>query len=238
MRNFREIECAKLKKGLLFRGESLYKLPAKYQKLLIDEYHIKVIVDLRTRQERESEPDYDLPSIKNIHIPLINMEEMGASSTEEGKETAAKNQQLPDMFKYYRLFVKEIRKEAWTKIFNVLLEEDGAIMFHCTQGKDRTGIVSAMILTLLGADKEAIYRDYLLTNSYLHIALKYKVYSLKFKGEVRKKFLALFKAEKELLDTAFMEIDKLYGSIDNFYKEICSLDDIKIAKLKDKYEAQ
>ena len=237
MRNFREIEYVGLKKGLLFRGESLYKLPAKYQKLLIDEFHIKVIVDLRTRQERESEPDYGLPGVKNIHIPLINMEEMGASSTEEGKENAAANQQLPDMFKYYRLFVKEIRIEAWTKIFNVLLEEDGAIMFHCTQGKDRTGITAALILTLLGAGKEEIYQDYLLTNSYLHIALKYKVYSLKFKGEVRKKFLALFKAEKELLDTAFMEIDKLYGSINNFYKEICLLDDNKIATLKEKYEA-
>ena len=235
MRNFREIECAKLKKGLLFRGESLYKLPAKYQKLLIDEYHIKVIVDLRTRQERESEPDYGLPGVKNIHIPLINMEEMGASSTEEGKENAAATQQLPDMFKYYRLFVKEIRKEAWTKIFNVLLEEDGAIMFHCTQGKDRTGITAALILTLLGAGKEEIYQDYLLTNSYLHIAFKYKVYSLKFKSEMRKKFMALFTADKTLLDTSFMEINNLYGSIDNFYKEVCSLDESKIQRLKEKY---
>ena len=196
MRNFREIEYIGLKKGLLYRGESLYKLSPKYQKLLIDKFHIKVIVDLRTKQERESEPDYDLSGVKNIHIPLINMEEMGASSTEESKENAAATQQLPDMFKYYRLFIKEIRKEAWTKIFNVLLEEDGAIMFHCTQGKDRTGIVTAMILTLLGADKETIYHDYLLTNSYLHIAFKYKVYSLKFKGGVRKKFLALFNEMK------------------------------------------
>ena len=59
--------------------------------------------------------------------------------------------------------------------------------------------------------------------------------TLKFKGEVRKKFLALFTADKTLLDTSFMEIDKLYGSIDNFYKEICSLDDNKITTLKEKY---
>ena len=238
MRNFREIEYKGLKKGLLFRGESLFKLPSKYQKLLIDKFHIKVVIDLRTKQEHDSEPDYDLPGVKNIHIPLITMEEMGASSTEEGKETAAANQRLPDMYKYYRLFVKQIRKEAWTNIFNVLLQEDGAIMFHCTQGKDRTGITSALILTLLGASKEEIYHDYLLTNSYLHIPFKYRLYSLKFKGELRKKFMALFKADKALLDTSFEEINNIYGSIDNFYKDICSLDESKIEKLKEKYKAK
>ena len=238
MRNFREIESKVLKKGLLFRGESLYKLPSKYQKLLLNDFHIKVVIDLRTNQEHDSQKDIELPGVKYFHIPLITMEEMGASSTEEAQASASANQKLPDMFKYYRLFVNENRKEAWTKIFNILLEEDGPIMFHCTQGKDRTGIVAAVLLTLLWASKEEIYDDYLLTNSHIHIPLQYKVYSLKFKGELRKKFMGLFQADKDLLDTSFKEIDTLYGSIDNFYKEICSLDESKIEKFKEKYLAK
>ena len=236
MKNFRDFGYGNIKKGLLFRGESLFKLSKKDERTLVNEHHLKVVVDLRTNQEHESDKDKIIPGVEYYHLPLITMEEMGASSEEEGKENASSRQQLPDMFTYYRKLVSPERKEHWTQIFNLLLEdEEKPIYFHCTVGKDRTGVVAAMILSALGIDKETIYKDYLLTNEHPIIPFKYKLFSLKLKKPVRKQFFELFLVKTDYLDAAFGEIKEDYGSIDGFFKECCSLDEEKIKKLRKKY---
>ena len=236
MKNFRDIACLNVKKGMLYRGEALNHFSSKDKKLLFNECNIKVVVDLRSIQEYRKDKDKIIPGVRYYHLPLIDMREMGASSEKEGKETASREQKLPSMFDYYRLMVKREKKESWSKIFELLLEDnDESIYFHCTAGKDRTGTVSAIILTLLGIDKENIYHDYLLTNEHPVIPFIYKLYSLKLKKEVRKQFKELFYVKVDYLDAMFDEINKVYGSIDNFYRECCSLNEEKIEKLKKKY---
>ncbi len=234
MKNFRIIDYSYIKHGLLSRGEALHHLSKKDKKMLLDECHLKTVIDLRTRQEHEEKPNKIIPGVNYIHLPIITMEEMGASSEEEGKEKTAKSQQLPDIFDYYRKMVSPDKKEKWSQIFDILLNNnDGGIYFHCTVGKDRTGMVIAIILTALGIDKETIYKDYLLTNEHPIIPFKYKLFALSLKKEVRKGFWEYFKAHKEYLDTAFHFIDITYGNVDNFFKECCSLDEKKIYKLKE-----
>ena len=236
MKNFRDFGCSNVKKGIFLRGESLDKLSSKDRKMLVNKYHLKVVVDLRTTQEHDDKKDKNIPGVSNIHIPLIKLEDMGVSSVQEGQDNASEKQQLPNMFEYYKKMIGKEKKEAWTKIFELLLNhQEGSIFFHCTQGKDRTGMVAAVILTLLGVDKETIYHDYLLTNEHPIIPLVYKLYSLKLKKEIRKQFFNLFYVHQEYLDFAFSQIDEIYGSMDNFYKECCSLDDKKIKQLREKY---
>lgn len=236
MKNFRDIAYQNVKKNKIFRGESLYHLSLKDQKLFKEKYNIKVVVDLRTNQEHNDKKNKVIKGIKYIHLPLITMEEMGASSEKEGKRNVIKNHKLPDIYDYYRRLVSPKRRDSWSEIFRLLLEnDDGAIYFHCTVGKDRTGIVSALILTLLGIDKETIYKDYLITNEHPIIPFSYRIFALSLDKEFRKEFWEYFKAKKEYLDAAFTEIDKVYGSIDNFFIECCSLDNDKISKIKEKY---
>ena len=224
------------KTRLIFRGESLYRLSLKDQKLLKNKYNIKVVVDLRTNQEHNDKKNKTIKGVKYVHLPLITMEEMGASSEKEGKRNVIKNHKLPDIYDYYRRLVSIKRADSWREIFNLLLNnEEGAIYFHCTVGKDRTGIVSAIILTLLGLDKETIYKDYLITNEHPIIPFSYKVFALSLDKEFRKEFWEYFKAKKEYLDAAFIEIDNVYGSMDNFFVECCGLDSDKIVKLREKY---
>ena len=234
MNNFRELAYKNLKRKMLFRGESLFNLSDEDKDFLINS-GIKVIVDLRMSQERKEEPDVSIPGCSYIHIPLITEKDMVGDPNKQPKEKVFGGYSFPDMSEMYRLFVNSKRKEAWTKIFTVLLESDSGIMFHCTSGKDRTGVASAIILSLLGIDKETIYKDYLLTNEHSVIPKPLIAFAESLDKESKEDFYKYINANRNYLDAMFDEINNQFGSLNDFYKECCSLDKSKIQLLKNKY---
>ena len=219
MHNFREICYGNMKQGMLFRSEMLHKLSKKNQKLLKEK--VKVVVDLRMPEEALREPDNIMPGIEYMSLPVLSLSELQA----EAKASETKE--------FYRLFVSEKRHDFWTKLFRILLEKD-AILFHCTSGKDRTGTVTALILSTLGIDKELIFEDYLKTNENIYIPFKWKMRMLTMKKGQRESFLENFVVKKEWLETAFDCINES-GGMKQFLKEVCSLSDEDIRKLKEKY---
>jgi len=72
--------------------------------------------------------------------------------------------EAPDMFDRY-LMMLEHRADAFSGIFTALARTDGAAVFHCFAGKDRTGMVAAMSLALAGVDVDSIAADYAETDS-------------------------------------------------------------------------
>ena len=231
MRNFRDMSYLGLKKGLLLRSGALHRVYQRDIDMLKNEHNLKVVVDLRSTMECNKRPDRVLPGIRQLHIPLLP-ETDGVH--EQDPIITYKGLDLPDLLNSYRLLVRRDRKECWTEIFNLLLEDNqDGILFHCSAGKDRTGLVIAIILAVLGYDKKTIYDDYLLTNqsNLFHHQIARKIED----KEKRKAFKDYFNAHEEYLGESFKEIDKLYGSIDNFFKECCSLDEKKIESLKNKY---
>ena len=218
-----------MKPGLLYRSDLLYHLNPKEKALLRDK-GIKVVIDLRNKDEVERLKDTNIKAITFVNNPLLPESKEGDESPL--KTVTIKHMTLPDMDNAYRELVRRDRKQAWTNVFNILLNTDGAVLYHCSAGKDRTGVLSAVILTALGIDKETIYKDYLLTNEK---PLYYKKLALEMDPESREIFLDYFQAKKEYLDAAFEEIDKEYGSFDKFLLECCSMDENKLTIFKDKY---
>ena len=230
MKNFREICYENMKPGLLFRSDLLYNLNPK-EKALLRDNNVKVVIDLRNADEVENLKDTNIKTIKFINNPILPESKEGEGSPL--KTVTVKHMTLPDMDNAYRELVKRDRKAAWSNIFNILLNNnEGGILFHCSAGKDRTGVVTAVILTALGIDKEIIYQDYLLTNGK---PLYYKKMALQMDPESREIFLDYFQAKKEYLDASFDEINKIYGSFDKFLLECCLIDNSKLVILKDKY---
>ena len=230
MKNFRELAYSNMKKGLLFRSDVLFHLNPK-EKALLRDNNIKVVIDLRGKDEVEHLKDTNIKAINFINLPMLPDNDDGNDSPL--KTVTIKHMTLPDMDFAYRQLVMKDRKEAWSKIFDILLNnKEGAVLFHCSAGKDRTGVVSAVILTALGIDKETVYQDYLLTNEK---PLYYKKMALQMDPESREIFLDYFQAKKEYLDAAFDEIDKEYGTFDKFLLECCLIDKNKLNILKDKY---
>ena len=229
MTNFRDIGYSPLAKGKLFRGTELSQLSEEDRNDLFLANNIKIIIDLRTPDECAEKKDAEIPGVKNINIPLLELEDM--SETVQG--------QFPNILPAYRHAVSLNKKPQWSKIFEVLLEnEAGATYFHCTQGKDRTGIVAAIILSALGVDEETICQDYLKTNENLSMPAEYRQYAEAMPEEIRKLFCGLFLVDKDFLAETFSEIKKQYGSMNEFLAQCCSLDEEKLAALKSKYLKQ
>ncbi len=232
MNNFREVSYGVIKNKLLFRSSALRSLKEKEKKFLVKDCNIKTIIDLRAVEEREQEKDVDIKGIDNISIPLL------APGDNETKTVVVCNMGLPDMEEIYSKLVNINKKEAWTKIFNILLNNDGGILFHCTSGKDRTGVVIAVILKALGVSDRIIYKDYLLTNGQLPLEGSLYDFAMSLTEDVRKAFLDHFSARKNYLKAVFTQINLDYGSFEHFLAICCSLNEEKLNRLKNKYLMQ
>ncbi|WP_240945220.1 tyrosine-protein phosphatase [Rhodococcus sp. HNM0569] len=74
---------------------------------------------------------------------------------------------LVDMPSAYRAFVTGPgANQAFGAVLRDLVESDGAVLYHCSAGKDRTGWTTAVLLTILGVPRDTIEEDYLLSNRY------------------------------------------------------------------------
>ena len=226
MRNFRDLSYLGLKEGMICRSDVLYQLSKEEKKFLKKEHNIRITIDLRRKEERHRLKDSFIFGTRHYALPL--------AADGEIKMVELLGMNLPDMTSFYKEIVGREKKATWTKIFKLLLKNNKkGILYHCSSGKDRTGVLTAVILYALGFDKETIYNDYLLTNK---SPLYYKEHVPEtLNEEQRKAFLAYFEARREYLDISFEEINKVFGSIDNFLVENCSLNEEKIQKLKDKY---
>ena len=234
--NIRDISYENIKEMKLIRSSSLENLSEDDIAKLSNEYKLKAIIDLRTSTELD-EKDKIVPNSTYFNIPLVSDETLGIThgdSTEERLVNLSRS--IPDMCELYRQLVTRDKKEQWTKIFEIFLTDyDGAILWHCKQGKDRCGIVSAILEYCLGLDYSKIIEDYLLTNNY-YLDKANKMFNLMYKitNDYEKSNIVkdLFLAKKEYLDSAFDYIYSEYGSVDNFLFEVCNLDKEKMEKLK------
>jgi protein-tyrosine phosphatase len=102
-----------------------------------------------------------------------------------------------------------------------LVHEDAPLLFHCTNGRDRTGVIAAMLLYLLGASREAIVTDFMLTNERIdvEIVVKNSILALNkaFGREVSREFVESVTLVKPFyIDTMFAFFAEKYGSPEGY----------------------
>lgn len=165
-KNFRDIGLVpntftnrlKIKKGLIFRSASLSKYDSKYILKFLRKHKIKRILDLRGIKELENyrvhNNIYSKDFLENfvIQIPI-----------EPEVETYIPNNPTKN---FYYAFLREFRNQIkliFEKYFVNVNEEK--LIIHCEGGKDRTGIIIAILLDVLGVEREIIINDYLLSYS-------------------------------------------------------------------------
>ena len=97
------------------------------------------------------------------YLPMPVFDEFKPGVSHEGE---ADRQRLPDMAVLYGILVRNYA-DSFRKILTAIMQHDfseGAVLWHCTEGKDRCGITTALVLELLGVDRTVILEDYLKTN--------------------------------------------------------------------------
>ncbi|HEY8801652.1 MAG TPA: tyrosine-protein phosphatase, partial [Candidatus Dormibacteraeota bacterium] len=152
--------------GVVIRSDNVASLTPAGRQAMID-YGVTTVIDLRAESELKGSPgppfsDFQSSSpvattqttIPVLHLPLVD------------DETASVLNRAPAMPDRYRLMVDR-RPAAIGAIFNAIAEAEGPVLFHCFAGKDRTGLVAAMLLSLAGVDPEAIGADYADTDNQL-----------------------------------------------------------------------
>lgn len=124
---------------------------------------VSVVCDLRSAQERASEPsillgDERIKTMSNDYELTSTMSRLGS---------ATNRQQAVDAFAdTYINFLTTLRPQ-FRDMFASLLERDTPLALNCTAGKDRTGVGSALILGVLGVDRQTIIADYALSQVYV-----------------------------------------------------------------------
>ena len=146
------------------RSAHLHDMTKGDAEILSKQYHLKTVIDLRTAIERKEQPDHVMESVEYLHIPLFEEARIGISHE---RSTQEMGMLLPDMAKLYRNIVTdEFSKAQIKKVMEIINDNgrDGAVLWHCTEGKDRCGIISALFLLSKGIDKDTVMLDYLKTN--------------------------------------------------------------------------
>ncbi|HWZ14676.1 MAG TPA: tyrosine-protein phosphatase [Mucilaginibacter sp.] len=111
-----------------------------------------------------------------------------------------------------------------------------SLVFHCTAGKDRTGIGAALLLYSLGVPYDTIIKDYEATNYYRAAENKKTIEGMVNHMHVDREVATdMLGAKKEYLDATFKAIISQYGSVDNYLRTQIGLDDRKTALLKKKF---
>lgn len=218
---------------LLLRGGNLFACTPRDVTILRDKYGLSLIVDLRTSSERDEKPDVCVPGAENVHMPLFAESTLGITRERSFSmlgELAKIAEYIPDLDDLYRLMVSaDCRHElalAVQTVMNAVLE-GRTVLFHCAEGKDRTGLMASILLSMLGASREAIMADYLFTNTVnMRKANRYyRILRLLTRDRAAaEKMRAVFEARAEYLDAALDSIDEDWGGMDAFVEQGLGVD--------------
>lgn len=219
--NFRDLggltttEGKTVKKDLLFRTDELNNLePADLD--LLAKLNVTTIVDFRTDQEREKSVDRVPTTCKNeVHLDILAAN-MDALLAEIQKGTTDFKKILVDFYRDIVLGQNSIDKLV--QFFEILQNpENTAVIYHCTAGKDRTGIATALILEALAVDWSQIESDYLLSNEFLKV--KYEAYI-----NQNPKYAELLLVQADYLKSAIDAITEKYNTVQEYLTTVLKVD--------------
>lgn len=155
-------------------------------------------------------------------------------------ESIMKGSMNEQKFEYILAYLKEGYKKmpfdnpAYKTLFELLLKGDGCVYFHCTVGKDRTGIAGFLIMTALGMSEDDAVKEYLLSNKYLKMADGSGVNlaeKLNIPEEYIKMCTPILGVQEEFIRLSINEIKEKYRDYDEFLFNEYELDEKKRREL-------
>ncbi|UOQ87490.1 tyrosine-protein phosphatase [Gracilibacillus salinarum] len=231
--------------SIFFRSGDLSKLTgAGLQQL--KQLNIWKICDFRSNNEISENPDPIIEHAEHIHMPVIPENEKildPKQQMEHYMKLVQQNQGEQMMVDLNRTMVEQ--KDVWRDLLHLLLDDNsGPIIIHCTAGKDRTGVGSALILKTLGVSEAVILEDYEKTNEAIEQLKSITKGSIPaeledaMKEKLKETGTAMVAAKRIYIEAYFDEINRLYGSFDQYLEEGLGISKEMRQKLQDKYLVQ
>lgn len=213
--------------NMLLRGRALTNLSPKQIETLKNRYNLKTVIDVRDEAEAAQKPDMNLPGVDMRLMSVFPDEKVGIShEAREKKDKIAILSMLPPMSQLYYEMLHDDCLENVGKIIKYIItapEDKYAFYYHCSEGKDRTGIISAILLSMLGVSKEEIIKEYLYTNrvarrkaNIYYLVAKY----VRWDFNLAKKLHGMFSARRDYIEVYFSIVENEYNnSYMEFYKK-------------------
>lgn len=217
-----------LKDSLIYRSGNLHQLKSNS----FDDFErlkIAKVIDLRTNQETAKAPDHLPVDVIYKNYPAFEdkSDEMDAVRKLVLRGKVNKEDADQRMLEFYSKYLSE-NPEAVKIIIREVLDSGQPILYHCTAGKDRTGMITALILKILKFDNDVIFEEYLISNDLRKNMINRRirlannlhfVYPRLDIGVLEKTGWI----ERNYLQTAFDEIDHKYGSVDNYIHKVLEI---------------
>ncbi|WP_129619030.1 tyrosine-protein phosphatase [Bacteroides stercoris] len=190
---------------------------------------IKTLIDLRTPSEIGRQSPLQ-KGFNIVHIPLAtgDMEDILQGIREEKIKCDTVYRMVERM---NRTLIDKYTKE-YRQIFDILLDKTNyPVVIHCSSGKGRTGIVSALVLAALGVNEDIIMEDYRLSNDYFNIPRASK-YAYRLPTRSQEAITTLFSAREDFLNAAKDEAERKYGDMDTYLQKGIGLSKDEIKRLR------
>lgn len=242
--NFRDLggyltqDGRRVRWGMLYRSGTMSELTeADYRYL--SKLNIAVLADLRSTEERLREPTrwpagVATPRRLERDYTLDIAELVTAIRVTPSPETAR-----VALSSFYRN-VPQKYSGQYRQMFDEMLAGNTPLAFHCSAGKDRTGVAAALILTALGVPRDVVTADYLLSNAYYQP----KASSRRSEDDPAARLFAglspdiirvFTRVEPEFLDAAFAGMIEQYGSVDAYFEQVIDLTAAERQSLRRRY---
>lgn len=226
--------------GCIYRSASLHEMTDGDRRAL-EGRRIRTVVDLRSAWE-QGHLGYEWPYGRHVAAPLASDASVAAiyrSFTEGSLPEAAMDDwwTTTGVFDAAAEFPDSVRA-----VFHALLEAapGEAVLFHCAGGKDRTGLITALILRTLGVPADAILADFMATNEALATPerldeLAARLNQGRDKEISRQALFAISGVKAEWLDVMFERIAARFGSLEAYLRDTLGLTDGDLASLRQRY---
>jgi protein-tyrosine phosphatase len=231
----------------LLRSGSLYHISLTDQDVLTEEYHLTEVIDLRTKKEVLEKPDTLMEGVRYHEIPIVDEETLGISqeglSRPENIIKLMKNMNIvPEEFieNQYRNFVRDqYSVKQYARFMDLILHhEGGAVLWHCSAGKDRVGMGTAMLLYTLDVDMDTIIEDYMMTAAFLkdevELILKRLSAAITDPGQIESLRICMG-VKENYIKRVFQIMEETSGSIRQFLKDKIGLSESMADTLKALY---
>jgi protein-tyrosine phosphatase len=239
--NFRDIggyrtaDGRRVRTGKVYRAGALNRLTDSDRELLA-RMGMKLVCDLRSQEEVEEEPDRlpDNPAPEYLHLPLKADDDRLRRLRALLFNRRQIALMLPEM--YTDIMIDRNANICGEVLRRLSEPENLPTIIHCTAGKDRTGVVVALLLSLLGVPDDIILADYSLSNRFFPTFLAYgekTIHPVAWLGVKAEDIQPLLVADPQTMRTALAHVRSKYSSVENYLRDAAGLDEGTLGRLRE-----
>jgi protein-tyrosine phosphatase len=195
------------------RADNVRNLTEIGRRALVD-YGVRRVIDLRWQEELEEDAVTDMP-VEIAHVPLLGLHRPESRYVRFAQTAAEAEDEAAFTRRLYGEYLEEF-PDRFAAALDAVASAPGPVLFHCTAGKDRTGLVAALMLRLAGVPIEATAADYALTD--VRALLRRGLADGMAEGEVRT-LTFLLSAPRDGMAQLLRDVDERYGSAAGYLEQ-------------------